>query len=510
MKYVFTPATLRMLQSNARARLARFRFNGPVLISWTDDTTASTDGVHMWIPRSFENIKLDGQKLTKTQTRVAVALELHETGHYLQPLAECGKIARTYGLPHVILNLLLDVHLESVWQVHFYQKEARYNLGYLRLLVKRNSRAEWLAEWAQHNQDFADEFIYSFFLARFNSGAKPFSPSRKFCEQKRTRQCMAFIRKFFCCGRKGGKPALLYPPAQLPALVTEFCSRFPELLNRPDLDAMPTPGDYGSNRCEDSQNDAENQVMSGSNLDGQGNPTLTQQVAWIAQEANSALALHTINLPRGNAQKKSGAIAARLRSNFDRALSVDEITAPVDIIRRPYMMGADVFYKMDVDSDQAIKRHAVIALDISGSMDAVLPDGTPRWQECLTAAQAIAMATQNEDGRITAVLFNHSAYVDPSEGSGLFFAKNTGVYAGGGTCFTFLTEVWRRWTTSPVIVITDGGGALPNVIRASDHARTYVICIGDGCDLSASGALGTVIHLPNAEGLTQQIFDIIN
>ena len=70
--------------------------------------TAATDGVHIWVPPTFEGVDV------AHDTPVAVGLLVHELGHFLQPLKALEEAEQQTGAPHWLGNIVADVQLEAM------------------------------------------------------------------------------------------------------------------------------------------------------------------------------------------------------------------------------------------------------------------------------------------------------------------------------------------------------------------------------------------------------------
>jgi hypothetical protein len=94
------------------------------------------------------------------------------------------------------------------------------------------------------------------------------------------------------------------------------------------------------------------------------------------------------------------------------------------------------------------------------------------------AAQAIALAVRDAGGDVVGVLFDDTWLIGGGWGDALLFAPAAWP-TEGGTYFAFLSDLWRRYPSHWVVLVTDGDGYVPYAC-APDRARTGAVVIPDG------------------------------
>ena len=114
------------------------------------------------------------------------------------------------------------------------------------------------------------------------------------------------------------------------------------------------------------------------------------------------------------------------------------------------------------------------------------------------AAQAIALAVRDAGGDVVGVLFVDTWLIGANWGDALLFAPAAWP-TEGGTYFAFLSDLWRRYPSHWVVLVTDGDGYVPYA-SAPDRARTGAVVIPDGKPEKMA-------EIPAGAGLTLQLGD---
>lgn len=507
---------LNLLDLYGRNKLIRMGYRGLMRTIWSDDhKTAWTDGIIVGIPSEFcgHIIKPDGsKKIKKSALKIARGLMLHETGHFTQPMKACAKVANEHGLPHQIVNVLLDIHLESCYENLFPDDIKKY-LKYTRLAVKRDSHQKWFDEW--QDKDFTgyeEEFMYSMLMARFASPNKAFVASKKFCKFKKTGKAFRFICKNLCnAKRKTGKIKPI-SALNLPKFIELFCDNFPELCQPLPEGSPEMPGFGISELPGGDDGDDDGKVGGGAGSATRLDSTPKELVDSLLDAPNQAFDLKDYKAKRGAPVKGAALLAQKLQVKFTATpVKKVEYGCPEQVDRRNMMLGRPdptLWFKREIDGKENIARHAVVALDCSGSMTMMIKPGRTRFDESILAVQAMALALRNTGGSMTGVVFSDEALIDSIGGDSILFDKEAWQFMGG--TFKFLPELWRRYPNDKIIVLTDGQEPLPDFVLQRDAERTYVIMIGDDCSEHYAMRFGTPIKLNDISELPDALFKIIN
>ena len=86
------------------------------------------------------------------------------------------------------------------------------------------------------------------------------------------------------------------------------------------------------------------------------------------------------------------------------------------------------------------------------------------------AAQAIALAVRDAGGDVVGVLFDDTWLAGANWGDALLFAPGSWP-TEGGTYFAFLSDLWRRYPSHWVVLVTDGDGYVPYDPRPTGRGR---------------------------------------
>jgi|GEM_PF-2333098 len=212
---VVAPATSRLVQA---------------AVTVAEADTASTDGVHIWLPPAFE-----GCDVTQ-DAPVAIGLLAHELGHFLQPLEAIQQVEQETGAPHWLANILLDIQGEA--QVACLFPPLAVPLTAVRDAVNRARMAEYLADLKQVGTDFAGVACAAALVGRFAQTAQPFAaewyslPAYRalaavFDAEPWGQQVKEFLGTLAAAHWTAAK--------ELPGLLRQIIEQFPELKAAPTL-----------------------------------------------------------------------------------------------------------------------------------------------------------------------------------------------------------------------------------------------------------------------------------
>lgn len=481
------------LKNYGTALLRQVGYRAPIAVKWEDqDTASNTGGLYIKMPREHLELKLDTLKPKKKAVWVAKGLMVHEIGHSLQPLDEIHEVEQETGLHHAFVNLILDVQLERV-ALKVWKSEAKYLVAW-RKLVKRKMFASYLSDFAKLEKDEEeatlagdDDRLKEIFgtqaqlvnlIGRFAVGKRPYSAKKK-------------VNDTVISGRLKEYHKLVnktpIKAEALPRFLRYVARKFPELCNPalqlPDFPGMRT-GSFGGGLPKNSDE--------------------AQELAEASQRINDILETIYLDLRRGRPEPEAVKLAAKLRMQLKVAPATARIIAPVTMNRRKLAIGDDQPWYMDVRRGNNIKRHMTIVFDVSASMYAC-----NRLHNAKVASQAICLAVESAGGSVCGGQFGAygvlSAELDASPLFSGVLAKQV------GTSFQILANVWLNRPLDTIIVITDGAGVLPDLIKPADRERTHVICLGGQAHQGVS-ALGDVHVLGDNELdlLPQIMLDMIN
>lgn len=414
--------------------------------------TASTDGaVLIRMPTTFCNVKV------ADTVKVAVGLLVHEVGHFLQPLGEINAVEEKENIPHWLTNVVLDIQAESLLQSLV--PTFKLPLAEVRRTVKRVQLDEYEADVRK-----ATGFIAAAgALALWGRFAKPIlsfymdSLPQGVPDVKRAQQYVEALDSFRIC-----------PARLLPERLAWLIGNFPELRGA-NAPALPNGLEGLQGSASGSLGDALRQeaIRQAGGLCGGGeNAEIIQQACRPERPVLEAVRLaRTI---RTRFLSESGAVEVMAAGRFDRRSAVR----------------GEMPLRMRLPGRELPAPKLVLCLDASGSMGApsLGSNGRTKWQVAQIAAQALSLSVQAAGGEVTGVVFADGAWMTPDGNADGFTLpqtthKNT---VGNGTSFGFLAELWRRYPTHQILVVTDGSGDPPDVILSADRARTGAILIPPG------------------------------
>jgi hypothetical protein len=380
--------------------------------------TASTDGtVLIRMPTSFCGVKV------AEAVKVAVGLLVHEVGHFLQPLKEIDAVEEKENIPHWLTNVCLDVQAESLLQslVPTFKRP----LAEVRRTVKRAQLDEYEAD-VRKAQSFADAAGALALWGRFAKPILPFymeSLPPGVPDVKRAQQYVQALDTFRSC-----------PARLLPERLAWLIGDFPELrgTQAPALpDGMESlqgsaPGALGEALRQEAARQA-------GGLSGGGENVEIYQHA-CHPEPPDPEAVRLARTIRTRFLSERGAVQIMAAGRFDRRSA-----ARGEVPLRMSLPGQEV--------------------------------PAPKLVLCLAAG-----------GQVTGVVFGDGVWMTPNGNAGLFTLpqKTHKMYVGSGTCFRFLTELWRRYPTHKVLVLTDGSGTSPDGLLHGDWQRTSAVIIPRG------------------------------
>ncbi len=452
---VVAPATSRLVQA---------------AVTVAEDDTASTDGVHIWLPPAFEGVDVT------QDAPVAIGLLAHELGHFLQPLEEVQQAEQETGAPHWLANVLLDIQGEAQVAALFPPLAAA--LQAVRTTVHCRRLAEYLA--ALRPDAAFPQVACSLALAgRF---AQPGTP---FTERWYAETAYMDARAVIDAADWGGKAAELLnwlgtahwtAAKELPDLLRQIMAQFPELQAAPAL-AMPL-----------------------------GDPKIaardTGQAAQVEAQANTrerepmdSQELKELPVQPGPPEPEAVTIARAIRLRFVVPKGGVEVVAPGRLDRREAARGDGIPFRLDLPGRSVPRPQVVICLDVSESM----------WYSkgkiwaARVAAQAIALAVRDAGGDVVGVLFDDTWLIDAGWGDALLFAPAAWP-TEGGTYFAFLADLWRRYPHHWVVLVTDGDGYVPYA-ATPDRARTGAVVIPDGKPEKMAEICDSVIVLKDPRDL---------
>ncbi len=434
-----------------------------------DADTAATDGVHIFMPPTFEGVDV------AHDTPVAVGLLVHELGHFLQPLKALEAAEQETGAPHWLGNIVADVQLEAMMAGLF--PPLADTLVAVRAAVKAARRAEYTAA-IQQGRNQADVACSVALAGRFcrpetafddsgETGSPLWGALNRHGDPALTTRMIAFAWRL--------SEALSLAPDDVPDHVRQIMAEFPELRQAQARHAIPGGGLTVVGPAGQAA-----QAEAAANT-GAHPPTAVEPVAAVRAGRTR---------PRPEAQQ-----AARgLRMHFQVARSATEIVAPERLDRRAAALGELVPLRMALPGKERPRPKVAICLDKSGSMKGA------KFVLAQTAAQAVALAVQEASGEAVGILVDDSAQVADTGDAALLFCEPDGL-SYGGTAFEFLADAWRRWPTHVILLVTDGDGSIPLALPG-DKARTSAILIPPDCDPGAMSRIAArVVTLGDLRGL---------
>lgn len=445
------------LRNYASTLLKRVGYDAKITVKWSDDTsqhaTACTNGLQIEMPREFLGVKLDrGTKKRPTKQALALAkgLILHEIGHSLQPLNDINQTEQETGLHHAFVNIALDVHLERVALV-LYKKEA-INLLKLRAFIRKRMMSSYKADWPGLT-DFPDQAQLIALIGRYKYSKKPYAVTKKMDGAK-------VIGKLHNLDL-----VMAYTPGKasdLCAHLRNIASEFPELCDPTlDLPEFPTmkPDPFGDGMPTDEE--------------------ANEQLEEARKRAGDIMETVYVKVQRNPPKREAVMLAAKLRMRLSKSPTTSRIIAPVVMNRRKLATGDDQPWFMDVKSGNSIGRSLTILFDVSFSMYK-----NDRLEQAMIASQALCLAVESERGNVCGGQFGAYGVLTQDMDAALLFS---GVVCGAEhvklglqkkTSYQLLADVWLTRKEDRIIVITDGEGFAPEMIKPEDKKRTHVICLG--------------------------------
>jgi hypothetical protein len=407
-----------------------------------DADTAYTDGIHIWLPPTFE-----GEDVA-TNTPLAIGLLDHELGHFLQPLEEIQKAGQEAQAPDWLVNVALDVQDEAMMACLFPLLAS--TLKTVRELVCRKRMAEYRND-ALGAQTFPQASGPLALAGRFGKSDEPFDMNCSGVPGYSGRPWGSRAHEFLSALDDFRMTA----PRGLPDAIRELMQQFPELRHAasPRL-PLGAPRVRSKGRVAGTAQD-EAQALTGDYAPS------TPQV------------LGVIPITRRNPPEPQAALIARsLRPRFAARQGVIEVMAPGRVDRRAAALGEPLPYRMRLAGKEKPAPNVVICLDKSGSMA-----GT-KLATAILAGQSISLAVRTAGGHVVAVAFDDYGAVANTWDDALLFVDRS-AWKLGGTDFGFLADVWRRYPNYWVLLLTDGAGDVP-FCSPIDKERTSAVVIPDG------------------------------
>lgn len=130
--------------------------------------------------------------------------------------------------------------------------------------------------------------------------------------------------------------------------------------------------------------------------------------------------------------------------------------------------------------------------------EVVLGTSDPKRHVARIAAQTLVLALREARADVRVVVFADGGWALPHLEADRVFST----WASGGTGFLWLPEVWRRFPTYLVVLVTDGAGTMPLPLR-SGVERTVGICIPEGDAGRLATVCRKVVKLDRVETLPQ-------
>ena len=430
--------------------------------------TAATDGVHIFVPPTFEGVDV------AHDTPVAVGLLVHELGHFLQPLVALEEAEQETAAPHWLGNIVADVQLEAMMAGLF--PPLADTLVEVRTAVNRTRLAEYTAAILK-GCNLADVACSVALVGRFcrpatsfdsgESGSPLWGTLNRHGDPALTTRMTAFAWRL--------SEAQDLTPNDLPDHVRQIMAEFSELRQAPARHAI---SGGGMTIVGPAGRAAQTEAAANT---GEHPPAVVEPVA-------------AVRAGRGRPRIEAQQAARGLRMHFQVARSATEIVAPGRLDRRAAALGEIVPLRMALPGKERPRPKVAICLDKSGSMKGA------KFVLAQTAAQAVALAVHEANGEVVGILFDDSAQVADTGDAALLFCEPDGL-SYGGTAFEFLADAWRRWPTHVILLVTDGDGSIPLALPG-DKARTSAILIPPDCDPGAMSQIAArVVTLGDLRGL---------
>lgn len=457
---------LSMLQATANQILATVapkthRLVQTKVVLEDEAQTASTDGeTRIIMPTSF-----CGEGIPDNQA-VSVGLLAHEVSHFLQPLRQIDQVQEEANLPHWLANLAIDIQGESLLQSIF--PSLREPLKSTRQVVHISEMVGYQQSIAAA-QTFEDAVVPLALQCRFARPSEVFDHTATEMVENlpfgpRMQELMDRL-----------STAATLPATALPNFLRNIMRRFPELAHTeaPDLPMMAP-------RIEHSHAHADillAEIKENVGLWGAGDQEPIKTKAYkVAPPTREVLQL-----------------SCRIQARFDATNSAIEVMAPSRFDRHEAVRG-NLPFRMALPGPERPSAKVVICVDVSSSMRG------PKETAAFFAAQALALAVENSGGDVVGLLFDGAAAVDKRDDSSALFSQRRQWRNAGGTCFLFLSEVWRRWPNHHIVLLTDGCGSISGVLP-QDKRRTAAIVIPDGDSQTMALIADRVVELDDMDRL---------
>jgi hypothetical protein len=349
--------------------------------------------------------------------------------------------------------------------------------------VNRARMAEYLAELRQGadcvGTDFAGVACAAALAGRFAQTAQPFAAEWYSLPAYRALDAVFDVEPWGQQVKEflGLLAAAHWTAAkELPGLLRQIIEQFPELRASPAL-AMPLGDPKVAARGTGQAVQAE----------AQGN---TRE-----REPLDSQELKELSVQPGPPETEAVTIARAIRLRFAVPKGGVEVVAPGRLDRREAARGDGIPFRLDLPGRSAPRPQVVICLDVSESMwYSKAKIGAAR-----VAAQAIALAVRDAGGDVVGVLFDDTWLAGAGWSDALLFAPGHWP-TEGGTYFAFLSDLWRRYPSHWVVLVTDGDGYVPYA-SAPDRARTGAVVIPDGKPEKMAEICNSVIVLKDPRDL---------
>jgi hypothetical protein len=408
--------------------------------------TASTDGLHIILPRKFCGTDILWNK------EAALGLIAHECGHFFQPLKEVEKAEKETHAPHWLGNVMLDIHAE--WHIARLFPALAWPLKATHRLVLSAMKRRYETQ-CKRADTFPEIALTAMLYLRFCTDDEPNDLMEESYAEKRLPEKFGSGLDPARLKRRAGELArrlfgsFTVTARELPERLRGIMEEFPELagtfLNIPCGDASADPR-IGGQLVEAVRREAEG-------LQSKGRSSSIRR--WRCNSMK----------PEPEAVKCASTIQLHL-ARSDEGI---RILTPAHIDRREAATGHPApFYGIVPGGTEAPKPQVLIALDISSSMDG------PKRKAARIAAQAVALAVQEEGGDVRALLFGATGYNDgPGYGPEILFSQHP---RDDETTFGWLPEAWTAFPRHQVFLMTDGH-AEPSPYNPEQRGRTVALLL---------------------------------
>jgi hypothetical protein len=420
----------------------------PVVRLKDEAETASTDGLHITLPRKFCGKDILFNK------EAALGLIAHECGHFFQPLKEMGEAEEETRAPHWLGNVMLDIHAE--WHIARLFPALGWPLMATRRLVSAAMRRRYESECKKAGT-FPEIALPAMLYLRFCSGEEPNDLLTESLADAQLPAKCGSGRDAKEIKKRAAKQAtwlfqsFMKEAKELPGWLKNIMSEFPELA-----------GTSLKLKCGDAFADPR-----------VGGP-LVEAVRREAQGLQSKGQSSTIRRWRCNAMNpdpEAVKCASRILLHLARAAGGIRILTPARIDRREASAGHPApFYGIVPGGTEAPKLQVLIALDVSTSMDG------PKRDAARIAAQAVALAVREDGGDVRGLLFGMTGYHSgPEYGPEILFSNHP---HDDSTTFGWLPEAWTAFPRHLVFLVTDGH-AKPSPFNPEQRERTVALLLPD-------------------------------